>query len=185
MKLSKLGMVALALLAALAIPLQAAQTVHLTLKANGALIKGDSKETSLGRQDTIMCTYYEHLMAAPTSTGMSNRGRTQYGPFVIRKLIDKSSTSLIKAIMEGQTLEGTFRFYRPNPNGDGTIQQFYTVQFDGGHIDSIKQYVPDTTDPKTATLPPMEEVTISYAKIAFAFAESGTPKPSWSSPPSK
>jgi type VI secretion system secreted protein Hcp len=169
---------ALAILVSLAIPLQAAETVHLYLKINGAAVKGESTQSSLGRQDSIECIYYEHSIGSASIAAGANRevarGAPRYNPIVIRKRIDKSSPLLIKAISDNQPVEGIFKFFRPNPTGDGTTQQFYTVRFEGGHVDSIKQYVPDTIDPATASDPPMEEVTFSYSSVSFTYTDGGT-----------
>src|SRR5688572_18455268 len=99
---------------------QMAETVHLFLKANGTDIKGDSTQHSLGRQDSIECLYYKQasITAREAGTGMAT-GRRQYEPLVIRKRIDKSSPLLAKAQCENQAIEGTFKFFRPNPTGDG------------------------------------------------------------------
>jgi type VI secretion system secreted protein Hcp len=179
---------ALVLVVAVGIPLQAAETVHLSLKINGVDVKGTSTQTSLGRGDTIECTYYEQSISSAAQEAvrdpldgrqMTRGGPPRYNPIRIRKRIDKSSPLLIKAISDGQTVDGTFKFYRPNPTGDGTTEQFYTVRFEGGRVESIKQYVPDTIVPAISTDPPLEEVTFTYSTITFSFsnAASTTTKP--------
>jgi type VI secretion system secreted protein Hcp len=95
---------------------------------------------------------------------------------IIRKRIDKASPLLIQAVAKNQSASGMFKFFRPNPTGDGTTQQFYTVEFEKGRVESVKQYVPDTIDPKTSTDPPMEEVIFSYTGISYSYlgATTGT-----------
>ena len=63
-----------------------AETVHLHLKANGADIQGDSSQTSLGRENSIECLYYEQGVATPleAKSGMAT-GTRQYQPLMIRK----------------------------------------------------------------------------------------------------
>jgi type VI secretion system secreted protein Hcp len=179
MRLRHLVIAATLVVFSLAVPLQAAETVHLYLKINGADVRGESTQQSLGRADSIECVYYEHSIATASSQSAvasekgTIAGRPQYKPITIRKRIDKSSPLLIQAIAQGQAVEGTFKFFRPNPTGDGTTEQFYTVEFKGGHVDSVKQYVPDTIDPKTASDPPMEEVTFSYSSVTFTYAGAG------------
>ena len=46
-----------------------AETVHLYLKANGTDIKGESTQTSLGRQDSIECVYYEQGVKTAREAG--------------------------------------------------------------------------------------------------------------------
>src|SRR5690242_4214681 len=102
-----------------------AETVHLYLKANGTDIKGESTQTSLGRQDSIECVYFEHevITARESGSGLAT-GRRQYPPMKIAKRIDKASPLLMKALCENQVIEATFKFFRPNPTGDGTTEQF-------------------------------------------------------------
>ena len=78
-------------------------------------------------------------------------GRRQYQPLMIRKRIDKSSPLIAKALTENQVIEGQFKFFRPNPSGDGTTEQFYTVEIKQGRVASIKQINPDTIQPASST----------------------------------
>ena len=159
-----------------------AETVHLFLKANGSDIKGESTQTSLERGDSIECLYYEQevVTAREAGSGMAT-GRRQYKPLVIRKRIDKSSPLIAKALAENQVIEGTFKFFRPNPAGDGTTEQFFTVAIKKGRVASLRQFNPDTIVPATSTEPPMEEVTFVFHTIAWTFTNGGvTHEDTWS-----
>jgi type VI secretion system secreted protein Hcp len=151
-----------------------AETVHLFLTANGQDIKGDSTQTSLGREDSIECTYYEQAVSTSreAGTGMAT-GRRQYQPLLIRKAIDKASPVLIKALCENQVIEGTFKFFRPNPTGDGTTEQFYSVQISQGRVASIKQVVRDTTAPAASGEVPLEEITFVFHVISWTYTNGG------------
>jgi type VI secretion system secreted protein Hcp len=159
-----------------------AETVHLFLKANGTEIKGESTQVSLGREGSIECLYYEQAVdtAREASSGLAS-GRRQYRPLLIRKRMDNSSPLLMKALTENQVVEGTFKFYRPNPTGDGTTEQFYTVAFKQGRVNSVKQIVSDTIVPASSTFPPMEEITFVFHTIGWTFNNGGvTHEDSWS-----
>jgi type VI secretion system secreted protein Hcp len=159
-----------------------AETVHLNLKANGTDIKGESTQESLGRKDTIECLFYSQsvVTAREAGSGMAT-GRRQYEPLLIRKRLDKSSPLLAKALVENAVIEGTFKFFRPSPKGDGTTQQFYTVVIKQGRIASLKQFVPDTIVPSSSTEPPMEEVTFVFHSINWTFTDGGiTHEDTWS-----
>jgi|SRR5215475_7400684 type VI secretion system secreted protein Hcp len=159
-----------------------AETVHLFLKANGQDVKGESSQTSLGRGNSIECVYYEQnvITARDAASGMAT-GRRQYQPLLIRKRIDKSSPLLAKALANNEKIEATLKFFRPNPTGDGTTEQFYTVAFKDGRIASFKQYVPSTIEPATSTEPPLEEVTFVFHTISWTYANGGiTHEDSWS-----
>ena len=151
-----------------------AETVHLYLKANGTDIQGESTQTSLGRENSIECVYYEQAVktAREAGSGMAT-GRRQYEPLLLRKRIDKSSPLIAKALVENQVIEGEFKFFRPNPTGDGTTEQFFTVQVKQGHIASQKLYVPDTIVPATSTEPPLEEVSFVFHTISWTFTNGG------------
>jgi type VI secretion system secreted protein Hcp len=158
-----------------------AETVHLFLKANGQDIEGESTQTSLGRENSIECVYFQHevLTAREAGSGMAT-GRRQYRPILIRKRIDKSSPLLLKALTQNQVIEATFRFFRPNPTGDGTTEQFYTIEIKGGRIASVRQYVPDVLDLATAQLPPLEEVGFVFHTISWTYTNGGvTHEDSW------
>ena len=159
-----------------------AETIHLYLKANGSDIKGESTQTSLGRQDSIECVVYKQsvVTAREAGSGMAT-GRRQYEPLMIRKRIDKSSPLLFKALVENQKIDAVFKFFRPAPTGDGTTEQFYTVSIKDGRIASMKQYINDTFVPATTTDPPLEEVTFVFHTIAWTFTNGGvTHEDSWS-----
>jgi type VI secretion system secreted protein Hcp len=151
-----------------------AESVHLFLKAKGSDIKGESTQHSLGRENSIECVYYEQGVktAREAGTGAAS-GRRQYEPLLIRKRIDKASPLLMKAMVENQEIEGTFKFFRPNPSGDGTTEQFYTVMIKKGRIASVKQFVPDNIEPATSTEPPLEEVTFVFHTINWTITNGG------------
>lgn len=151
-----------------------AESVHMYLKANGTDIQGESTQTSLGRENSIECVYYEQgvITAREAGSGIAT-GRRQYQPMLIRKRIDKSSPLLMKALCENQVIEAQFKFFRPNPTGDGTTEQFYTVGFKKGRIASIKQVVPDAFVPASSTEPPLEEITFVFHTINWTYTNGG------------
>ena len=151
-----------------------AETVHLYLKANGAVIKGESSQHSLGREGSIECVYYEQAVKTAREAGSGQAtGRRQYEPLLIRKRIDKSSALIAKALCNNEVIEGKFKFFRPNPNGDGTTEQFFTVEIKQGRINSQKQIVPDTIVPATSTEPPLEEITFVFHTINWTYTNGG------------
>ncbi len=151
-----------------------AETVHLTLKANGTVIKGASSQVSLGRADTIECVFFDfHVKTAREAGSGLATGRRQYDPITIRKRIDKASPLISKALTENQVIEGVFKFYRPNPTGDGTTEQFYTIEIKRGRVSNQRQWLPDTIQPASHLEPPMEEVTFVFHTINWTITEGG------------
>jgi len=78
-----------------------------------------------------------------------------------------------KALVENQVIEAVFKFFRPNPTGDGTTEQFYTISIKQGRVNSQKQYVPDTIVPATSTEPPLEEISFVFHTIKWVFTNGG------------
>jgi len=158
-----------------------AEAVAMFLKANGTDIAGENTQTSLGRENSIECLYYEQGVstAREASSGLAT-GRRQYSPLLIRKRIDKSSPLIFKALATNQVIEAEFKFFRPAPTGDGTTEQFFTVKIKQGRIASAKQFVPDTIIPATSQQPPLEEITFVFHTIEQTYTNGGvTHEDSW------
>lgn len=151
-----------------------AETVHLYLKAAGADIQGESTQRSMGRENSIECLYFESsvLTAREAGSGMAT-GRRQYQPIIIRKRIDKSTPLLAKALVENQVIEGVFKFFRPNPTGDGTTEQFFTISIKQGRVASFKMVSPDSFDPALSNRPELEEVGFVFHTINWTFTQGG------------
>lgn len=159
-----------------------AETVHLYLKANGQEIQGESTNTSLGRENSIQCYQYDQAGATTRSAGSGlATGRRQYDPIIIRKRIDKSSPLIAKALTNNEVIEGVFKFFRPNPSGDGTTEQFYTVTFKQGRISRIEELVPDTLNPPDSARPPMEQVAFVFRTISWTYG-AASHDDSWTPP---
>lgn len=158
-----------------------AETVHAYLKANGTDLNGESSQVSLGRENSIECVYFEDSVrtAREKGSGMAT-GRRTYEPLKFLKRIDKASPLLAKALCQNENVEGTFKFFRPNPNGDGTTQQFFTIDIAEGRIAGIKRIVPNCIDPASSSEPPLEEVSIVFHTITWTYEEGGvTHQDSW------
>lgn len=167
------------------LPVWAAPPVYLVhLKANGTEIHGDSTVTSMERENSIECLSYSEEVWTPREPGTGQAtGRRQYLPITFTKRVDKSSPFLHKALTENQLLDGEFRFFRPNPAGDGTEQHYFTIKFFDGHVSSIRRISPDTLDPVNANRPVIEEVSIVFERIEWTYEPNGaTHNDSWSDP---
>jgi type VI secretion system secreted protein Hcp len=160
------ALIAAGLVGALTTPLRAfaAETAHLFLKANGLDVKGESTQTSLGRADSIECVAF-----------FTSANSTSNAPIriVIKKRVDKSTPLLMKALGDQQAVDGIFKFFRPNPTGDGTTEQFYTVDFKSGRIVAVEQVVPDTLEVPTANIAPLDAVTFEASIVRFTYTNGG------------
>lgn len=151
-----------------------AETVHLYLKSNGEDIQGESSQTSLGRENSIECLSFRDTVrtAREKGSGLAT-GRRTFEPIVFTKRIDKSSPLLARALCNNEVIQGAFKFFRPNPAGDGTTEHFFTVEFAEGRVASISRQSPDVIDPAAAMSPPTEEVGFVFHNITWTYEPSG------------
>lgn len=151
-----------------------AETVHLYLKSNGEDVQGESTQTSLGRENSIECLYFEDSVRTARERGSGQAtGRRTYEPIVVRKRIDKSSPIIARSLCNNEVIEGIFKFFRPNPAGDGTTEQFFTVEIAEGRVAFVRRVSPDTIDPASSTSPPMEEVGFVFHNITWTYEATG------------
>lgn len=151
-----------------------AQTIHLYLTANGTKIDGDSTITSMDRENSIECLSFEDSVrtAREASTGTAT-GQRSYEPIRVTKRMDKSSPLLQKALVDNEVIEATFKFFRPNPAGDGSTEQFFTIEIQEGRLGSVTRVSPDVIDPASANAPPTEEITFTFGYIRWCYEPDG------------
>jgi type VI secretion system secreted protein Hcp len=142
-----------------------AETVHLFVTgATQGVIQGDSTQTSLGRADSIEAYSYTHMLFAEPDTRNGITGTVHdHFPVTITKAMDKSTVKLFRAWRNHERLQIVVKFYRPNPAGDGTTQQFFTVTLTDAYIAGIRREVPDTLDPATSSNPALERISFTYS----------------------
>ena len=70
-------------------------------------------------------------------------------------------------------IEGVFKFFRPNPAGDGTTEHFFTVEIKEGRVASITRVSPDVIDPASAMEPPTEQVSFVFHTITWTYESTG------------
>ena len=155
-----------------------AQSVHLFLKANGKDIKGESTQVSMGRADSIECVAFNSgVTSAREAASNLATGRRQHEPIIIRKRIDKASPLLAKALCQNEAIEGVFKFFRPNPTGDGTTEQFFTVAFKGGRVVWQDVFLPDLMAPTAGSRQvsgaPYEELGLKLAGVSWTYTNGG------------
>jgi type VI secretion system secreted protein Hcp len=154
---------------------RAATSVALFLTANGVSVQGDSQQEMT--EGAIECIAYQSAVAAAQrqGTGQATGRRTHEG-ISIRKPIDRSSPLLAKALCNNEVVEGTFKFFRPNPNGDGTTEHYFTVEIEKGRVTRIHLVSPDgyanPGDPPFVAA--FEDVQFSYNEITWRYELTGT-----------
>ncbi len=145
-----------------------ADNVCLFLTLNGQDIQGESSHQSLGREDSIECFQFSHQVKTQRESAVgAATGRRQHDQIVVVKRIDKASPLILRGLVQNQVASGVLKFYRPNPAGDGTTEQFFTIEFKEGRVAGVKEYVLDTLDPQLVTRPPLEEVSFTFSKVSW------------------
>ena len=150
-------------------------SVALFLTANGASVDGDSQQQMT--DGAIECVAYQSAVAAAQRQGSGQAsGRRTHEGISIRKPIDRSSPLLAKALCQNEVIEATFKFFRPNPNGDGTIEHYFTVEIENGRVSRIHLVSPDgyanPGDPPLVA--PFEDVQFTYNEITWRYEITGT-----------
>lgn len=151
-----------------------ADTIALTLTSNGDAIDGDSSITAMERTNTIeVLSLEQQVSTAFDRATLQATGRRIYVPIRFTKRIDRSTPLLMKALTLNQVVAGSFRWFRPNPAGTGSTEHFFTLEFTEGRITRCNLRLPDTLDPARASLPPLEEVELTFSHITWTFVNGG------------
>lgn len=152
-----------------------AETVHLFLTGRDqGPIPGDSTQTSLGRENSIECVEYTHMLYAEPDPRNGITGTVQnHYPVTIIKRLDRATPRLFEAWRRHEQLTAEFRFFRPNPAGDGTTELFYTVVLRGAYVAGIRQEIPNCMDPASSNYPPVERISFTYSVIESVWQPTG------------
>lgn len=148
-------------------------SLDLTGQVQGA-IHGDNSQTTMNRANTIEVLSMTHALrsAFDRGTGMAT-GRRYYEPITFTKRIDRSSPLLRKALTTNEIVSGSFKWFRPNPDGSGSTEQFFTIAFTNGRVVSAEARLPNTLDTDSANLPPIEEIKLVFNTISWKFENGG------------
>ena len=161
-------LVSLSLLA-LATSASASAYMKIVRGGKGGDLRGSASQK--GHEGMIAIIGSSHDVVAPRdlATGQAS-GKRQYKPFIVTKEVDKSSPLLYSIISSNEVLqEITIQFYRTNAAGQEALA--YTVKLTNASIGEIKFTQPEATKPETKSLPETEEISFTYQKIQWTWAE--------------
>ena len=151
-----------------------AESISLTLSANGTNIPGDSSVSSLDRANTIEVVSLEQELFRPFDRAtLQPTGRRVYAPIKFSKRLDRSTPLLRKALVQNEIVAGNFRWFRPNPVGDGTSERFFTITFTEGRITRCTLRLPDTLNAATANLAPLEDIEMTFGTLVWTWSSGG------------
>jgi type VI secretion system secreted protein Hcp len=113
--------------------------------------------------------YSQEVITPLDPTSGQASGKRQHKPFTITKEIDKSSPLLFKALVDGEVIPSLeLKLFRPNPSGDGTTQNYYTIELQNVRVSSITK--PLNPEPSH----PVEEISFVFQKIKWTWVDDGT-----------
>ncbi len=142
-----------------------AENVYLYLKLNGTAVQGETSRKGL--ENSIEC--FSWAWGVEKSAG----GRPAMGEIRFVQRIEKSTPLLYKGLVNNEAAEGVFKFFRPDPTGTGSTQQFFTVEGRSGRLTSISEWLPDTLNPATASMPPLLQVTLLFDRVKNTYEDGG------------
>jgi type VI secretion system secreted protein Hcp len=139
--------------------------------------------TEKGHENSILVHAFDVQIASPhdPTTGAAS-GRRQHQPVLILKEIDKSSPLLWNALVTNETLTTwLLKFF--TASATGVNQLLYSITLTNASIASMDESMLDNGVPANATLPLREQITFTYQKIQWTWAEGGvTASDDWNSP---
>jgi len=141
------------------------------VKVEGAVqgwIQGDSTRLSLNRENHIEGLEFHHLVEIP-----EDLSPIDHQTVILTKLLDKATPRLLRAMDTNEQLTVQFRFFRPNPDGSGTEQEYYEVLLEEARLVSIEPLKARTDIVDTANLPDTERIRFSYGQITVTWHPTG------------
>lgn len=139
--------------------------------------------TQKGREGTIQVIAAMHEIVSPRDPASGRpTGKRVHKPFVITKLLDRSSPQLYSVLCNNENIRSfELQFFTPDKNG--IERQHFTVRLENANISSIIFRMPNTRNRYAPQLPEREEVSFTYQKIVWIWNEGGiTADDDWETP---
>ena len=117
---------------------------HMTVEGqNQGSIEGSCEQQ--GREGTILCQAYEHLISIPrdTQSGLPV-GKRVHHPLTVTKVFDKASPKLAQALTSGERLTVELKWYRIDPTG--VEEHYFTIKLEEAISSNDVELAPLLTD---------------------------------------
>jgi type VI secretion system Hcp family effector len=139
--------------------------MYAQLAINGQSLSGSVSMAVLGGVDISVNHIEAHGFYHELVTQTGDRGvRMLPGPITFTKRIDQTTPRLMQAWAQGQTIDGTFKFFDLHPDdGSFRLLQVYIIQ--GGRIAAVRTEMTSNLHVDSANLPVLERVTLTYQSI--------------------
>jgi len=143
-----------------------AENPHLSLKLNGNQVMGESTQKT--KDGSMELTSFSWGVSTPIdpSSGAPT-GRRVYQALSITKRVDKASPLLLNGLVTNMIAEGSIKFFRPTKKGDASSENFYTIEFGQGRIESISATIGGNGEV------PHEHLTLVFTKITVTYDTDG------------
>jgi type VI secretion system secreted protein Hcp len=152
-----------------------AVNAYLTLQGQQqGLIRGPI--TDKGREKSIELLSFSNLIARPrdSASGLST-GPRQHRPISIVKEIDMTSTALRSAFVANEQLVSwALQFWTVGAVDPVMDTEIYTIRLINANIASIREFLVESEDAANNGLPLREEITFTYQKIEWTWANGET-----------
>lgn len=133
-------------------------------------IEGESRDPNRPGYIDVLSWSWSVSNSAAVSSGLAS-GKRQHKPFVITKVMDKSSPKLAEACVKGVTLKkATLELTRATPTGGH--ETYMTITMTDVLITSY-QSGGSGSETGQITMMPTEEITFTYQKIEIKWIDGG------------
>jgi type VI secretion system secreted protein Hcp len=145
--------------------------------ADGNLIEGSVQKT--GREGFCEIMEFEHSVRIPFDSQRGQlTGVRNHKPAQLTKEYDKASPILYDCLCNGKTIALNIHWFKIDDTG--TEVEYFTHTLEGGKIQDIRSYMPNTKDPQKETFTHMEVVSVMYNTIEWLFTDGNIAyKDSW------
>jgi type VI secretion system secreted protein Hcp len=136
----------------------------------------DGSVTQKGREKSILVHGFDNQISAPhdAATGLPT-GKRLHQPVTIVKEVDQSSPKLWTALVNNENLtEWVLKFWSTDLAQPDTEKQIYTVTLTNASIASMREFMGDNQNAAQAKLPLQEQISFTYQKIEWAWANPTT-----------
>jgi type VI secretion system secreted protein Hcp len=160
---TRISVVAIVLVASLSAPSNATLNGYLSIKGQ---FQGDilGSVTQKGREGQIAVYGFTHMYnTLPDLKSCLPGDIRSHSPLTIIKEFDRSNPGLMRAWIDREPLNITFRLWRTT--SVGAEEQYFTITLEGALISGIHQESFFNKDASLISYPTMERISFTYEKI--------------------
>ncbi|MFQ5514488.1 MAG: type VI secretion system tube protein TssD [Myxococcota bacterium] len=151
---------------------KAAQTLQVSLTVGGIGLECASSQVFPGVLGAAEAFSLGSNLTVESDPGTGQpTGQIRVRPIRIMKQLDECTPLLTQALVQGQTVEVIFRFFRQVPGGE--VEHYFTISLPDARVSSQSIVSPDTLDPASVNRPPLESVSFIFSRITWTYEPTG------------